>query len=105
MDDRTGVAPCSRSFRSVQGWRSSGVPFEGTFDLITCLRVLEHVDHTDAGIRALGSRLSPGGRLALTTPNLNGHIPFWPDPFDIGSDPRLRARDGLVGGSRPCVRS
>ena len=61
------------------------VPFEGTFELITCFQVLEHVEDPVAAIRALGSRLSPGGRLALTTPNLAGRVPFWPDP--LTSDP------------------
>ena len=61
------------------------VPFEGSFDLITCFQVLEHVEDPVAAIRALGSRLSRGGRLALTTPNLAGRMPFWPDP--LTSDP------------------
>jgi 2-polyprenyl-3-methyl-5-hydroxy-6-metoxy-1,4-benzoquinol methylase len=61
------------------------IPFDGQFDLITCLQVLEHVDDPVVAIRALGERLSPGGRLALTTPNLQVHVPLWPDP--LTSDP------------------
>jgi SAM-dependent methyltransferase len=61
------------------------VPFAGTFDLITCFQVLEHVEDPLSAIRALAARLSPGGRLALTTPNLDGHVPLWPDP--LTSDP------------------
>jgi SAM-dependent methyltransferase len=61
------------------------IPFEGRFDLITCFQVLEHVDDPVAAIRALGERLARDGRLALTTPNLHGHVPLWPDP--LISDP------------------
>ena len=61
------------------------IPFEGRFDLITCSQVLEHVDDPVVAIHALGERLAPGGRLTLTTPNLHGHVPLWPDP--LTSDP------------------
>jgi SAM-dependent methyltransferase len=57
------------------------VPFDGEFELITSFQVLEHVDDPPAAIRALSSRLRPGGRLAITTPNLHGRVPFWPDPL------------------------
>jgi SAM-dependent methyltransferase len=57
------------------------VPFEGRFDLITCFQVLEHVDNPVPAIEALAGRLRPGGRLAVTTPNLRGRVPFWPDPL------------------------
>ena len=36
-------------------------------------------------ISALGARLSPTGRLAITTPNLGARFPGWPDP--LTSDP------------------
>ncbi len=61
------------------------IPFDGSFDLITCFQVLEHVEDPVVAIRALGDRLSPGGRLALTTPNRHGLVPGWPDP--LTSDP------------------
>ena len=57
------------------------IPFEGSFDLITCFQVLEHVEDPVPAIEALAGRLRPGGRLAVTTPNLHGHVPFWPDPL------------------------
>lgn len=41
----------------------------GTFDLVTNLEVLEHVEDKPAFIAALASRLAPGGLMILSTPN------------------------------------
>lgn len=45
------------------------VPFGAEhFDLVTLLDVLEHLDDDLGSLRALGSRLSPGGWLLITVP-------------------------------------
>jgi 2-polyprenyl-6-hydroxyphenyl methylase/3-demethylubiquinone-9 3-methyltransferase len=41
----------------------------GTFDLVTCLEVLEHVADKSSFIAELGRHLAPGGLLVLSTPN------------------------------------
>lgn len=41
----------------------------GTFDLVTSMEVLEHVDNKAAFIAALAQRLAPGGLMVLSTPN------------------------------------
>lgn len=41
----------------------------GTFDLVTCLEVIEHVADLDIFIGALAARLAPGGLLVFSTPN------------------------------------
>ena len=40
-----------------------------TFDLVTCLEVLEHVSDKRAFIGELAARLAPGGLMILSTPN------------------------------------
>jgi SAM-dependent methyltransferase len=60
------------------------IPFDGHFDLITCLEVLEHVTEPADALGALRARLRPGGRLIATTPNLHPRIPWW-DP--VAADP------------------
>ena len=41
----------------------------GTFDLVTCLEVIEHVADKPAFLAALADRLDPDGLLVLSTPN------------------------------------
>ncbi|MFT3976646.1 MAG: bifunctional 2-polyprenyl-6-hydroxyphenol methylase/3-demethylubiquinol 3-O-methyltransferase UbiG [Sphingomonas bacterium] len=40
-----------------------------TFDLVTCLEVIEHVADADAFVAGLARAVSPGGLLILSTPN------------------------------------
>ena len=47
------------------------IPFaEGHFDLVVLLDVLEHVEDDGAALRALRTRLKPGGLLLITVPAL-----------------------------------
>lgn len=40
-----------------------------TFDLVTCLEVVEHVTDPAAFVRALAAAVAPGGLLVMSTPN------------------------------------
>ncbi len=40
-----------------------------SFDLVTAIEVVEHIDDLDAALRQVHRVLVPGGRFALTTPN------------------------------------
>ena len=89
----------------------------GTFDLVTCMEVLEHVADKPAFVAALAASLAPGGLLILSTPNrtvqarlllvgaaeLVGAIPrgthHWDDfatPLELHD---LLANEGLVMGN------
>ena len=41
----------------------------GTFDLVTCVEVIEHVADKSAFIADVAARLAPGGLLVMSTPN------------------------------------
>lgn len=41
----------------------------GTFDLVTCLEVIEHVADKRAFLKDVADRLAPGGLLVMSTPN------------------------------------
>ena len=45
---------------------------DGTFDLITCMEVIEHVADPAAFVKALAARLTPDGLLVMSTPNATG---------------------------------
>jgi len=82
---------------------------EGSIDLVTMFHVIEHVDNPGAVIRRIRGWLSPGGVLALETPNLDSldarifrqtywggyHIPRHWNLFTPATLGRLLADSGL----------
>jgi SAM-dependent methyltransferase len=48
----------------------------GTFDLVTCISVLEHIPQSDAAVKNMLAAVAPGGHLVLTHPyNENFYCP------------------------------
>ena len=70
--------------RFAVGNLEEGIPFDGSFDVVTCVEVLEHLASPREALERLREALSPGGRLVVTTPNLHPKVP-WYDP--IAADP------------------
>ncbi len=55
--------------------RGESLPFrDGTFDVVTCLEVIEHVDCPIELLLDIERVLKPGGRLILSTPNAYYYI-------------------------------
>lgn len=50
-------------------------PFPRPFDVITCLEVLEHLEHPREALAAMARNLAPGGILIATTPNPANRFP------------------------------
>jgi SAM-dependent methyltransferase len=57
------------------------IPVEdGSFDVVLCLQVLEHVPDPAAAVRELRRAVKTGGRVLLSTHGVN---PFHPNPDDL----------------------
>ncbi len=61
------------------------IPFNGEYDLIVMLDVLEHLDDEQATLLALSSRLKPGGWLLITVP---AYQFLWSEHDDINHHKR-----------------
>lgn len=58
-------------FEAVRCDASEEIPYpNGSFDVVFCGEVIEHVVHTDHLLQEIRRVLTPNGRLLLTTPNL-----------------------------------
>lgn len=84
VDPRPVAMAQERGYDVRQGDATRGIPFlDASFDLVTALDVIEHVDADEAILREACRVLRPGGTLAITTPAfqwlwshndvLNGH--------------------------------
>ena len=61
--------------------RIESIPAEdGSFDVVLCAQVLEHVDDPAQGIRELARVTRPGGRVLLST---HGAMVYHPNPVDL----------------------
>jgi SAM-dependent methyltransferase len=69
------------------------IPFgDQTFDVIGLFDVLEHLEHPVASLRALGTRLAPGGAIVVTVPA----IPALWGPHDVAHQHYRRYTTALL---------
>jgi SAM-dependent methyltransferase len=73
---------------------AEALPFEdGSFDVVSCLNALDHVDSPDAALREMARVLAPGGLLLLIVEV--GHEPTPTEPHALGWDLGERLPEGL----------
>jgi 2-polyprenyl-3-methyl-5-hydroxy-6-metoxy-1,4-benzoquinol methylase len=66
-----------RNIRKLVLGSAESLPFRnGSFDLITCNMVVEHLDNPQKAFSEMVRVLSPGGRLVVHTPNLLNYAVF-----------------------------
>ena len=69
LDDEARAVARSKSPLDIKaGMLPEGVPFDGRYDVVLALDVIEHVEKDVESLASLGERLSPGGRLIVTVP-------------------------------------
>jgi len=69
IDDQARCMANSRNITLVKkGELPKGIPFNGDFDLICLLDVLEHIDDDVGSIKALSASLKPDGKILITVP-------------------------------------
>jgi 2-polyprenyl-3-methyl-5-hydroxy-6-metoxy-1,4-benzoquinol methylase len=74
VDEAKAYAPALADRFAVADVQESLV-FEGSFDLITSLEVVGHLENPRSAIAAMAQKLAPGGALLLSTPNPANRIP------------------------------
>ncbi|MDX1718277.1 MAG: class I SAM-dependent methyltransferase [Anderseniella sp.] len=63
------MAGAKGAYQLQQGSLPEGIPaYDGAFDMVVALDVLEHVERDVESLAALRKRLAPGGRMVLTVP-------------------------------------
>lgn len=57
----------------------------GSFDLVTCFEMIEHVDHAMQldTIRSIAHLLTPGGKLVISTPDPRFTAPYGVNPYHL----------------------
>jgi SAM-dependent methyltransferase len=93
LDVGCGDRPYAQLFPGATGFDVPGNPHadlhgsleaipveDGSFDVVLCLQVLEHVADPGAAVRELHRVVRPGGRVLLST---HGIYPFHPNPHDL----------------------
>jgi len=105
--DAEAVGYClERGLKDVRVGEAAELPFsDATFDLVTCLDVVEHLDDDTAALREMWRVLRPGGHLLVTVP---AHRWLWGDQDEVNLHKRRyvahQLRERLVGSGYQVIR-
>lgn len=97
--DEEAIGYCrDRGLQNVRLGEASSLPFgDGSFDLVTALDVVEHLDDDVAAFREMKRVLRPGGQILVTVP---AHRFLWGDQDEVNMHKRRYSarelRDRLV---------
>jgi SAM-dependent methyltransferase len=75
-----GVDPVENPLAELRGPIEELPVADGSFDVVLCAQVLEHVDDPSRGVRELHRVTAPGGRVLLST---HGAMVYHPNPVDL----------------------
>lgn len=68
------------------------LPFDdGTFDLVVCFEVIEHIEHPEEALRELARVVSPNGLVMVSSPNRDVYVPGNPHHVHEYTPGELRA--------------
>lgn len=92
--DAEAIGYClERGLKDVRLGEAAKLPFaDGSFDLVTCLDVVEHLDDDTAALREMRRVLRPGGHLLVTVP---AHPFLWGDQDEVNLHKRRYVADQL----------
>jgi SAM-dependent methyltransferase len=92
-----GVAAARARGHHVEEGRVEAIPYEdASFDLVTCLDVIEHTDDDVASLRELRRVARPGGKLVVTVP---AHPRLWSSHDEVNGHRRRYTRRSLRGAA------
>ena len=92
--DAEAIGYClERGLKDVRLGEAAKLPFaDGSFDLVTCLDVVEHLDDDTAAFREMRRVLRAGGHLLVTVP---AHPFLWGDQDEVNLHKRRYVADQL----------
>lgn len=64
-----------------------GVPFDGLFDVVLAINVIEHLEDPEAGIDAIVRSLAPGASVIVHLPTINNAFSSWAYSGMYDADP------------------
>jgi SAM-dependent methyltransferase len=95
--NQLGIEATRRRGHEVRAAPVESIPYgDASFDLVTCLDVIEHTDDDRAALRELRRVTKPGGRLVVTVP---AHPRLWSRHDEVNGHRRRYTRRSLMAAA------